>query len=93
MIPANLFEKIIQAKTRDLPDDLSGPVRVVKIGPDSSLCCGTHVNNLAQLQVIKLLHLENSKRWYISVLSTLLMSATERPEPDINVEPTVPKIP
>lgn len=26
------------------------------------MCCGTHVKNLSQLQVIKLLHAEKSKR-------------------------------
>ncbi len=58
--PTTLF----QAKTRGLPDDHSGPVRVVEIsgGLDSNLCCGTHLNNLAQLQVVKLLNVENSKR-------------------------------
>lgn len=26
------------------------------------MCCGTHVSNLSQLQVVKLLHAEKSKR-------------------------------
>lgn len=26
------------------------------------MCCGTHVSNLSQLQVVKLLHSEKSKR-------------------------------
>lgn len=26
------------------------------------MCCGTHVTNLSQLQIIKLLHTEKSKR-------------------------------
>ncbi len=58
------LETIFQAKTRGLPEDHSGPVRVVEIGDglDSNLCCGTHLNNLAQLQVVKLLNVENSKR-------------------------------
>lgn len=29
---------------------------------DSNMCCGTHVRNLSQLQMIKLLHSEKSKR-------------------------------
>jgi hypothetical protein len=97
-----------QAKTRGLPDDHSGPVRVVEIGQseekvvggngvnvvsndsvvddvsvvgnvdvvgggdklDSNLCCGTHLSNLAQLQVIKLLNTENSKRSVMVIFSS-----------------------
>jgi misacylated tRNA(Ala) deacylase len=37
---------------RGLPDDHAGPIRVVTIeGVDSNMCCGTHVNNLSDLQV------------------------------------------
>ncbi len=51
------------AHTRGLPEDVSGPVRIISIGDiDSNLCCGTHVSNLAQLQVVKLLGWEKSKR-------------------------------
>ncbi|XP_053689358.1 alanyl-tRNA editing protein Aarsd1-A [Sabethes cyaneus] len=49
-------------RTRGLPDDVNGPLRVVTIdGIESNMCCGTHVKNLAQLQAIKFLHVENSK--------------------------------
>ncbi len=56
-----------KARTRGLPDDLSGPVRIVRIGIDqepldSNLCCGTHVSNLSQLQAVKLLGVEKAKR-------------------------------
>ena len=108
----------LQAKTRGLPDDHSGPVRVVEIGQseekviggngvnvvgddnvvddvsvvgndnvvgnvdvvgdgdklDSNLCCGTHLSNLAQLQVIKLLNTENSKRWVMVIYSFILIT-------------------
>lgn len=48
--------------SRGLPIDLSGPVRVINIeGVDSNMCCGTHVTNLAQLQVIKLMNIEKTK--------------------------------
>ncbi|XP_044269349.1 alanyl-tRNA editing protein Aarsd1 [Tribolium madens] len=48
---------------RDLPADHVGDIRVVTIeGIDSNMCCGTHVANLSQLQAIKLLHSEKSKR-------------------------------
>ena len=48
--------------SRGLPIDLSGPVRVINIeGIDSNMCCGTHVTNLAQLQMIKLMNIEKTK--------------------------------
>ncbi|XP_074038917.1 alanyl-tRNA editing protein Aarsd1-B [Leptinotarsa decemlineata] len=48
---------------RDLPADHKGDIRVINIdGIDSNMCCGTHVTNLSQLQVVKLLHTEKSKR-------------------------------
>lgn len=47
--------------SRGLPD-LAGPLRVVQIGDiDKNMCCGTHVTNLAQLQVIKLMNVEKTK--------------------------------
>ncbi|GLG96001.1 Alanyl-tRNA editing protein Aarsd1-B [Gryllus bimaculatus] len=52
-----------EAHTRGLPDDHVGPVRVITIdGVDTNMCCGTHVNNLSQLQVIKMLHFEKGKK-------------------------------
>jgi alanyl-tRNA synthetase len=44
---------LAEASTRGLPEGHSGAVRVVQIGQDidSNMCCGTHVTNLAQLQV------------------------------------------
>ncbi|XP_055534833.1 alanyl-tRNA editing protein Aarsd1-A [Wyeomyia smithii] len=49
-------------RTRGLPEDVCGPLRVVTIdGIESNMCCGTHVKNLAQLQVIKLFNVEKSK--------------------------------
>lgn len=48
--------------SRGLPVDIAGPIRVVKIdGIDSNMCCGTHVKNLAQLQVVKLMSVEKMK--------------------------------
>ena len=48
--------------TRGLPDDHVGAVRVVQISDiDNNMCCGTHVTNLSQLQIIKLLYSEKSK--------------------------------
>lgn len=56
-------EELKDAKTRGLPADHQGSIRVVKIGNvDSNMCCGTHVSNLSELQMIKLLHCEKSKR-------------------------------
>lgn len=49
-------------RTRGLPEDVSGPLRVVTIdGIESNMCCGTHVKNLAQLQAINFLNVEKSK--------------------------------
>lgn len=52
----------VSRASKGLPVDLSGPIRVVNIeGIDSNMCCGTHVTNLAQLQVIKLMNIEKMK--------------------------------
>ena len=53
--------------TRGLPDDHVGAIRVIQIGTenneiDNNMCCGTHVTNLSQLQMIKLLYSEKSKK-------------------------------
>ncbi|XP_045615365.1 alanyl-tRNA editing protein Aarsd1-B [Procambarus clarkii] len=54
--------KLKEIRTRGLPDDVVGPVRVVTIeNVDTNMCCGTHVHNLADLQTIKLLHTEKGK--------------------------------
>ncbi|KAH3699280.1 alanyl-tRNA editing protein Aarsd1-B-like [Dreissena polymorpha] len=51
------------ARCRGLPDDHEGPVRVLTIeGIDSCLCCGTHVQNVSDIQVVKLLSVEKGKR-------------------------------
>ncbi|XP_071530738.1 alanyl-tRNA editing protein Aarsd1-B [Panulirus ornatus] len=51
-----------EIRTRGLPDDVVGPVRVVTIQDvDANMCCGTHVCNLADIQAIKLLHTEKGK--------------------------------
>ncbi|PKU41279.1 hypothetical protein llap_8427 [Limosa lapponica baueri] len=55
--------EIETVRSRGLPDDHAGPVRVVDIeGIDSNMCCGTHVSNLSDLQVIKLLGTEKGKK-------------------------------
>ncbi|CAG2209150.1 AARSD1 [Mytilus edulis] len=67
--------KLAEARCRGLPDDHEGPVRVLSIeGLDNTLCCGTHVSNLAHLQLIKLLGLEKGKK----NKSNLLFVAGER---------------
>lgn len=59
----NSDEALQNARTRGLPKDVAGPIRCVEIlGLESDLCCGTHVNNLSQLQCIKLLHAEKGKK-------------------------------
>ncbi|XP_046888360.1 alanyl-tRNA editing protein Aarsd1 [Hypomesus transpacificus] len=52
-----------QVRSRGLPDDHAGPVRIIDIqGVDANMCCGTHVSNLSHLQVIKLLGTEKGKK-------------------------------
>uniref|UniRef100_A0A671TY00 Alanyl-tRNA synthetase domain containing 1 n=1 Tax=Sparus aurata TaxID=8175 RepID=A0A671TY00_SPAAU len=52
-----------QVRSRGLPDDHAGPIRIVDIeGVDANMCCGTHVSNLSHLQVIKLLGTEKGKK-------------------------------
>ncbi|XP_053309907.1 alanyl-tRNA editing protein Aarsd1 [Spea bombifrons] len=50
-------------RSRGLPDNHAGPVRVIDIrGIDANMCCGTHVSNLSDLQVIKILGAEKGKK-------------------------------
>ncbi|KAF7662451.1 hypothetical protein LDENG_00235460 [Lucifuga dentata] len=52
-----------EVRSRGLPDDHAGPIRIVSIeGIDANTCCGTHVSNLSHLQVIKLLGTEKGKK-------------------------------
>lgn len=52
-----------KVRSRGLPDDVVGPIRVIDIqGVDANMCCGTHVSNLSDLQVIKLLGTEKGKK-------------------------------
>uniref|UniRef100_G1RMI0 Alanyl-tRNA editing protein Aarsd1 n=1 Tax=Nomascus leucogenys TaxID=61853 RepID=G1RMI0_NOMLE len=68
-LPVNVRElslddpEVEQVRGRGLPDDHAGPIRVVSIeGVDSNMCCGTHVSNLSDLQVIKILSTEKGKK-------------------------------
>nr|Q08B09.1 RecName: Full=Alanyl-tRNA editing protein Aarsd1-A; AltName: Full=Alanyl-tRNA synthetase domain-containing protein 1-A [Xenopus laevis]AAI24926.1 Aarsd1-a protein [Xenopus laevis] len=50
-------------RSRGLPDDHAGPVRIIDIeGVDANMCCGTHVRNLSDLQMIKILGTEKGKK-------------------------------
>jgi misacylated tRNA(Ala) deacylase len=52
-----------EVRSRLLPDDLAGPLRIVEIdGLDRNTCGGTHVSNLAELRAVKLLHTEKLSR-------------------------------
>ncbi|XP_076007816.1 alanyl-tRNA editing protein Aarsd1 [Genypterus blacodes] len=52
-----------KVRSRGLPEDIAGPIRVIDIeGVDTNMCCGTHVANLSDLQVIKLLGSEKGKK-------------------------------
>uniref|UniRef100_A0A8C8YX51 Alanyl-tRNA editing protein Aarsd1 n=1 Tax=Prolemur simus TaxID=1328070 RepID=A0A8C8YX51_PROSS len=68
-LPVNVRElslddpEVEQVRGRGLPDDHAGPIRVITIqGVDSNMCCGTHVSNLSDLQVIKILGTEKGKK-------------------------------
>ncbi|XP_043856981.1 alanyl-tRNA editing protein Aarsd1 isoform X3 [Dromiciops gliroides] len=55
--------EVEKVRGRGLPDDHAGPIRVITIeGVDSNMCCGTHVRNLSDLQVIKILGTEKGKK-------------------------------
>ncbi|XP_051850328.1 alanyl-tRNA editing protein Aarsd1-like isoform X3 [Antechinus flavipes] len=55
--------EVEKVRGRGLPDDHVGPIRVITIeGVDSNMCCGTHVKNLSDLQVIKILGTEKGKK-------------------------------
>nr|XP_032628626.1 alanyl-tRNA editing protein Aarsd1-like isoform X3 [Chelonoidis abingdonii] len=55
--------EIETVRSRGLPDNHTGPVRIISIeGIDDNMCCGTHVSNLSDLQVIKLLGTEKGKK-------------------------------
>jgi len=50
-------------RSRMLPEGLTGPLRVVEIaGLDRNTCGGTHVRNLSELQLIKLLGVQRLTR-------------------------------
>ncbi|CAG9561468.1 unnamed protein product [Danaus chrysippus] len=52
-----------EAHTRGLPKDCIDTIRVICIGDiDENMCCGTHVTNLSQLQMIKFLGMEPGKK-------------------------------
>uniref|UniRef100_A0A069DTC8 Alanyl-transfer RNA synthetases family profile domain-containing protein n=1 Tax=Panstrongylus megistus TaxID=65343 RepID=A0A069DTC8_9HEMI len=60
--------ELTESRTRGLPKDHKGSVRVITIeGIESNMCCGTHVSNLSQLQVVKLLGFEKGKKNKINV--------------------------
>uniref|UniRef100_A0AAR5P3S8 Threonyl/alanyl tRNA synthetase SAD domain-containing protein n=1 Tax=Dendroctonus ponderosae TaxID=77166 RepID=A0AAR5P3S8_DENPD len=56
-------EELEKVRARGLPDDHKGDIRVINIEDlERNMCCGTHVTNLSQLQAVKLLNSEKSKR-------------------------------
>ncbi|XP_034249648.1 alanyl-tRNA editing protein Aarsd1 [Thrips palmi] len=71
-VKVNVYEsnnpELKKARTRGLPDDHVGLVRVVNIeGLENNMCCGTHVSNLSQLQMIKLTNVEKGKKGKIKL--------------------------
>ncbi|XP_038223332.1 alanine--glyoxylate aminotransferase 2, mitochondrial [Zerene cesonia] len=52
-----------KAHTRGLPEDCMDTIRIICIKDvDENMCCGTHVSNLSQLQMIKFLGAEQGKK-------------------------------
>lgn len=48
----HICTSVSQVRSRGLPDDHAGPIRIIDIeGVDANMCCGTHVSNLSHLQV------------------------------------------
>ncbi|KAM3822923.1 alanyl-tRNA editing protein Aarsd1-like [Vipera latastei] len=55
--------EVEMVRSRGLPNDHTGPVRIISIeGIDANMCCGTHVSNLSDLQVVKILGTEKGKK-------------------------------
>jgi misacylated tRNA(Ala) deacylase len=57
--------------SRGIPEDVKGEVRVVSIGGiDQNTCCGTHVRDTGDLQLVKILFSEkfkaNTKIWFVA---------------------------
>lgn len=58
-----------ETRTRGLPKDHVGSVRIVTIQTiESNMCCGTHVSNLSQLQAIKLVGAEKGKKGKVNLM-------------------------
>jgi len=56
-------KELQEVRSRGLPEDHVGAVRVIVMeGIDENMCCGTHVTNLSQLQIVKLLYVEKGKK-------------------------------
>ncbi|XP_076153986.1 alanyl-tRNA editing protein Aarsd1 [Alosa pseudoharengus] len=52
-----------KVRSRGLPEDAAGPIRIIDIeGVDANMCCGTHVSNLSDLQMIKILGTDKGKK-------------------------------
>lgn len=52
----------LRPSSKALPDSVTGPVRVVRLGAvDVNTCCGTHVTTLAHLQCLKFTKVEKKK--------------------------------
>ncbi|XP_040567880.1 alanyl-tRNA editing protein Aarsd1-B [Lepeophtheirus salmonis] len=69
-----------KAYSRGLPEDLpkDALIRIVNILEDRNMCCGTHVQNLAHLQIIKTLQFQKSKKTTEFVLYFIVGKRVER---------------
>src|SRR6218665_2505103 len=55
-------DKVEGLELKKIPDDWTGPLRIVSVVEfDRNPCCGTHVSNLAELEMIKILGTQKGK--------------------------------
>ncbi|XP_059488852.1 alanyl-tRNA editing protein Aarsd1 [Neocloeon triangulifer] len=65
-VKVTLFEPgdpgLQKAVTRGLPADHTGPIRVVSMVGDENMCCGTHIDTLSRLQMVKIVSIAPVKK-------------------------------
>lgn len=54
--------EFLKAAPKEIPKDWTGLIRIIDIeGIGKNTCCGTHVNNLSQLNLLKIVNFEKKK--------------------------------
>jgi len=53
-------------RSRGIPKDVTGPIRMVEVeGVDACACCGTHVRSVGEMGILKVLHAEKGRIFFI----------------------------